>query len=119
RWSERYDYSHANTRRAYDAYSSSCLSPSGQRYLSDLSQVGFYIDDYHADLERRVGSPHKGSEMIPELYVPRPALSAFLAAVRADFRHHGVGLIYGTIRLIDRDDESVLAWAASLGSARS
>ena len=49
--------------------------------------------------------------MITELYVPRPALSAFLAAVRADFRQHNVGLIYGTIRLIERDDESVLAWA--------
>ena len=118
-WRELYHHSHADTRRAYDAYTSYYLSTSGQRYWSDLSQLGVYIDDYHADLDRRLGSPHKGSEMITELYVPRPALSAFLAAVRADFRHHGVGLIYGTIRLIDRDDESVLAWAASLGSARS
>ena len=49
--------------------------------------------------------------MITELYVPRPALAAFLAAVRADFRQHGAQLIYGTIRLIERDDESFLAWA--------
>ncbi|MFL6821114.1 MAG: hypothetical protein ACJ8FA_00930 [Xanthobacteraceae bacterium] len=49
--------------------------------------------------------------MITELYVPRPALSAFLAAVCADSRQQNVGLIYGTIRLIERDDESVLAWA--------
>jgi FAD/FMN-containing dehydrogenase len=110
-WRELYHYSHADTRRAYDAYTSYYLSTSGQRYWSDLSQLGVYIDDYHADLDRRLGSPHKGSEMITELYVPRPALSAFLAAVRADFRQHGVGLIYGTIRLIERDDESVLAWA--------
>ena len=33
------------------------------------------------------------------------------AAARADFRQNGVKLIYGTIRLIERDDESVLAWA--------
>jgi GNAT superfamily N-acetyltransferase len=108
---ELYHYSHADTRRAYDAYTSYYLSTSGQRYWSDLSQLGVYIDDYHADLDRRLGSPHKGSEMITELYVPRSALSAFLAAVRADFRRNGVGLIYGTIRLIERDDESVLAWA--------
>jgi FAD/FMN-containing dehydrogenase len=38
-------------------------------------------------------------------------LPAFLSAVRSDFRQHGVQLIYGTIRLIERDDESVLAWA--------
>jgi FAD/FMN-containing dehydrogenase len=49
--------------------------------------------------------------MITELYVPRPALSAFLAAVRADFRRYGFSVIYGTIRLIEQDDESVLAWA--------
>ena len=38
--------------------------------------------------------------MITELYVPRAALGAFLSAVRADFRQHGVQVIYGTIRLI-------------------
>jgi FAD/FMN-containing dehydrogenase len=110
-WRELYYLSHADTRRAYDAYTSYYLSTSGQRYWSDLSQLSVYIDDYHADLDRRLGSPHKASEMITELYVPRPALSAFLAAVRADFRQQNVGLIYGTIRLIERDDESILAWA--------
>jgi hypothetical protein len=31
--------------------------------------------------------------------------------VRRDFRDHDVNLIYGTIRLIERDAESFLAWA--------
>jgi len=110
-WRELYHYSHADTRRAYEAYTSYYLSTSGQRYWSDLSQLSVYIDDYHAELDRRLGSPHKGSEMITEIYVPRPALPAFLASVRTDFRQHGVSLIYGTIRLIERDDESLLAWA--------
>jgi FAD binding domain len=110
-WRELYYQSHADTRRAYEAYTSYYLSTSGQRYWSDLGQLSVYIDDYHADLDRRLGSPHKGSEMISELYVPRPALSTFLAAVRTDFRRHGVELIYGTIRLIERDEESILAWA--------
>src|SRR5207249_10694063 len=110
-WRALYSPSHAVTRRAYDAYASYYLSISAQGYRSDLSQLGVYIDGYHADIDRRLGSPYKGSEMITELYVPRPALSAFLTRVRADFRRHGVRLIYGTIRLIERDDESVLAWA--------
>jgi FAD/FMN-containing dehydrogenase len=110
-WRELYHHSHADTRRAYDAYTSYYLSTSGQRYWSDLSQLSVYIDDYHADLDRRLGSPHEGSEMISELYVPRPALSTFLAAVRKDFKRHGVELIYGTVRLIERDEDSVLAWA--------
>src|SRR5207247_4952002 len=110
-WRELYHHSHADTRRAYEAYTSYYLSTSGQRYWSDSSQLSVYIDDYHADLDRRLGSPHKGSEMITELYVPRPALSPFLAAVRADFRRHGGALIYGTIRLIARDREGLCTGA--------
>jgi hypothetical protein len=46
-----------------------------------------------------------------EIYVPRDALTAFLTDARADFRRHQVDLISGTIRLIERDDESYLGWA--------
>jgi FAD/FMN-containing dehydrogenase len=110
-WRDLYYLSHTDTRRTYELYTSYYLSSSGQRYWSDTNQMSVYIDDYHAELDRRTGAPHKGSEMITELYVPRPALSSFLAAVRGDFLQHKVQLIYGTIRLIERDDESFLAWA--------
>jgi FAD/FMN-containing dehydrogenase len=43
--------------------------------------------------------------------VPRPALSQFLEEAREDFRVHNVDLMYGSIRLIEQDDESFLAWA--------
>jgi FAD/FMN-containing dehydrogenase len=49
--------------------------------------------------------------MITEICVPREALAAFLADVSTDFRRFNVNLIYGTIRLIRRDDETFLAWA--------
>jgi FAD/FMN-containing dehydrogenase len=49
--------------------------------------------------------------MITEVYVPRDALSDFLETVRRDFRRHSVELIYGTVRLIRRDEESFLNWA--------
>ncbi|HWL95573.1 MAG TPA: FAD-binding oxidoreductase [Phycisphaerae bacterium] len=110
-WRDLYLLSHADTKRAYDAYTSYYLSTSGQRYWSDTNQLSVYIDDYHEELDRQLGAKHKGSEMITELYVPRPALPAFLDSVRADFRQHGVQVIYGTIRLIERDNESFLAWA--------
>jgi len=35
----------------------------------------------------------------------------FLADVRSDFLEHRTDLIYGTIRLIERDTETMLAWA--------
>jgi FAD/FMN-containing dehydrogenase len=110
-WRELYYLSHADTRRAYETYVAYYLSTSGQRYWSDLNQMSLYLDNYHEELDRRMQAKVKGSEMITELYVPRPALSGFLAAVRRDFRQHGAQLIYGTIRLIEKDDESFLAWA--------
>ena len=110
-WRELYYLSHADTRRAYETYVAYYLSTSGQRYWSDTNQMSLYLDDYHEELDRRLQAKVKGTEMISELYVPRAALPSFLAAVRADFRQHGAQLIYGTIRLIEKDDESFLAWA--------
>ncbi len=110
-WRELYYMSHADTRRAYETYVAYYLSTSGQRYWSDTHQMSLYLDNYHEDLDRRLQAKVKGTEMITELYVPRTALASFLGAVRADFRQYGAQLIYGTIRLIEKDDESMLAWA--------
>ena len=48
--------------------------------------------------------------MISELYVPRESLAVH-AAPPAVLRETGVPLIYGTVRLIERDTDTVLAWA--------
>ncbi len=109
-WRELYYLAHADTRRTYEAYSSYYLSTNKQRYWSDTHQLSVYVDDYHKEVDRRIGGA-PGTEMISELYVPRAALSEFLKNVRTDFRQHGTQLIYGTIRLIEKDSESFLAWA--------
>jgi FAD/FMN-containing dehydrogenase len=111
-WRELYYLAHADTKTAFDRYSSYYLTTSGQRYWSDTHQLSVYIDDYHVDVDRRLGSRAKGTEMITEVYVPRAQLAAFLATLRDDFRSHGVQVIYGTIRLIEPDKESFLAWAS-------
>jgi FAD/FMN-containing dehydrogenase len=49
--------------------------------------------------------------MITELYVPMSRLGDFMENVARDIRSHDTNLIYGTIRLIRRDDETFLAWA--------
>jgi FAD/FMN-containing dehydrogenase len=69
------------------------------------------VDDYHPRLDARLGAPCAGSEMITEANVPRERLTDFMEACREDFRQHAVEFIYGTIRLIERDDDSFLAWA--------
>lgn len=110
-WQRLLYLAHVDKRRAVDAYTSHYLATSGQIYWSDLHQMADYVDDYHQGIDERLGSSERCSEMISELYVPRSALPQFLAEVREDFRANGVDLIYGTIRLIERDEESFLAWA--------
>src|SRR5439155_148991 len=74
-------------------------------------QLGPYLDDYHRALDRRLGASEPATELITEIYAPRDALVRFLTDVRERFRAQRTALIYGTIRLIERDDESFLAWA--------
>jgi FAD/FMN-containing dehydrogenase len=110
-WAELLYYGHTDRRRAYELYTRYYLSTSGQIYWSDGHQRSTYLDGYHRELDRRMGTGHAASEMITEIYVPRAGLASFLDRIRDDFRRHRVELIYGTIRLIARDDESFLAWA--------
>ncbi len=110
-WSLLFYLSHADKAEAFRRYADYYLSTSGQIYASDTHQLSTYLADYHRDLDRRLGAAHLATEIITEIYVPQPRLPDFLAEVRADFRANGVNLIYGTIRLIEQDSESFLAWA--------
>lgn len=110
-WKELIYLAHTDRTRAFQAYSSHYLATSGQVYWSDTHQMSAYLDDYHRVLAPRLGESETATEMITEIYVPRDALTAFLADVRDGFRERGTELIYGTVRLIERDDESFLAWA--------
>jgi len=110
-WQRLLLLAHVDKSRAFADYSRYYMSTDGQLYWSDTHQLASYIDGYHAAIDRHTQAPVKGSEMITELYVRRDDLPAFMATVRDDARQNDVNIIYGTIRLIERDDESVLAWA--------
>jgi FAD/FMN-containing dehydrogenase len=110
-WRRLITLAHTDKRLAFKLYSEHYLATSGQIYYSDRHQLAEYLDGYHHWLDEALGSAHRASEMITELYVPRERLADFMAAVADDFRKHRVDLIYGTIRVIERDDESFLAWA--------
>jgi FAD/FMN-containing dehydrogenase len=109
-WQKLIYLAHTDKTRAFELYSAHYLATSGQRYYSDSHQSAEYLDDYHRALDELLGTP-KGSEMITELYVPRHRLADFMAEAAEDFRRAGVDVVYGTVRLIERDDETFLAWA--------
>ena len=110
-WARLTFYSHKYKRRAFDVYSQRYLATSGQIYWADWQLSAAYVDNYHADLDRALHARIKATEMITEIYVPRPRLAAFMEEARTVVRHAGANVIYGTVRLIERDDETFLAWA--------
>jgi FAD/FMN-containing dehydrogenase len=110
-WKRLLYLAHVDKRRVFEEYSGYYRSTSGQLYWSDTHQLSTYIDNYHAELDKRLGAPDRASEMISELYVPRKELPGWLEEVRRDCREEKVNVIFGVFRLIEKDDESFLAWA--------
>lgn len=110
-WQDLLVLAHTDKSRAFDAYAQHYLSTSGQLYWSDLQQVAVYLDDYHAELDRRLGARPRGTEMISEVYVPRERLADFMGAAADELRRTGADPIYGTVRFIRRDEDSFLSWA--------
>jgi FAD/FMN-containing dehydrogenase len=110
-WQRLLFLAHRAKSAAFAEYARYYMSTDGQLYWSDTHQLSAYLDGYHAGLDGQLTARVKGSEMISELYVRRSDLPAFMARVRQDARANDFNIIYGTIRIIERDDESVLAWA--------
>jgi FAD/FMN-containing dehydrogenase len=110
-WARLTRYSHTNKRLAFDFYASRYLATSGQIYWSDSQLSAAYVDGYHADIDRATGARVKGSEMITEICVDRARLAAFMEEAREALRSHQANVIYGTVRLIEKDNETFLAWA--------
>lgn len=110
-WGRLLHLAHVDKAQVWDAYTAHYLTTSGQVYWSDAHQLAEYLDDYHLELDRLTGATDRATEMITEIYVPRDRLDELTAEAAADFREHGVDVVYGTIRLIERDDETFLPWA--------
>jgi FAD/FMN-containing dehydrogenase len=103
-WQRLLHLAHTDKSRAFGVYARHYLATSGQLYRSDAHQFAFYAPDYHAAIG-------PGGEMITEIYVPRARLADFMRDAADMLRVNGADVVYGTVRLIERDDESFLAWA--------
>ncbi len=110
-WLHLLTLAHTDKPRAFTLYAQHYLATDGQLYKSDTHQLSEYIDGYHEEVDRRVSAPCPGSEMITELYVPPERLVDFLQAASRLLIERKSQVIYGTIRLIQPDSDTVLAWA--------
>lgn len=111
--------SHVNKQLAVEIYSQFYLASHGQKYWSDTHQLALYIPDYHSEyIDKVTHSACSASEIITELYVPRKHFKAWLAQVKAYLLANQVSVIYGTIRLIEKDDISSCDGQQNHGYAR-
>jgi hypothetical protein len=102
---------HTNKSRAFEVYAARYLQTSGQVYWADAQLGTPYVDGYHGAIDLACGARAPGSEMITELYVPRERLAVFMERARTELLLRRANVVYGTIRLIERDDETFLTWA--------
>ncbi len=110
-WDELLMLAHTRKSEAFERYSRHYLGTHGQIYWSDTHQMGYYNDAYEDYLRRTIPNYTAGSLMITEIYVPRERLRELTDRVIAEARTQAFDVIYGTMRLIERDEESFLAWA--------
>jgi FAD/FMN-containing dehydrogenase len=110
-WTDLLYLAHTKKSEAFKRYASYYLSTNGQLYWSDEHQMSAYPDDYHRVLEKRMQSENRASEAITEIYCERDALERFMGEAREYVQRNSISVIYGTVRLIEHDNESFLAWA--------
>jgi len=105
------EIAHKNRRSAYARYAKLELSKDGSVEWSDLHQLSTYPLGYHKVIEKNLGAEFEGADLIWELYVPQGELIAFLEDARRFLLKSETPLIYGTVRFIEQDRDSFLAWA--------
>src|SRR5947207_4202740 len=109
-WLELLRLAYTDRGKAFKRYSDYYLSTNGQTYWSDTNQLGAYLPNYAHRIRQQIGG-EESSLIITEIYVPRPDLPNFLAQAAELLRSNHTIVVYGTVRLIEKDDESFLAWA--------
>jgi FAD/FMN-containing dehydrogenase len=109
-WLDLLRLAYTDRGKAFKRYSDYYLSTNGQTYWSDTNQLSAYLPNYAQKIRDEIGG-QESSLIITEVYVPRPDLPNFLAQAAELLRSNRTIVIYGTVRLIEKDDESFLAWA--------
>lgn len=110
-WTELLHLAHHAKGEFFRRYAGFHLQTNGQVYWADEAQMAIYPENYHRALDQRLGSQVKATEALTEIFCERDALERFMADVRDYARRDKVDIIYGSIRLIEQDRESFLAWA--------
>ncbi len=109
-WLELLRLAYTDREKAFKRYCDYYLSTNGQTYWSDTNQLSAYLPNYAQKIHDQIGG-EESSLIITEIYVPRRDLPDFLRQAAELLRSNRTIVIYGTVRVIEKDNESFLAWA--------
>ena len=109
-WLDLLRLAYTGRKKTFKHYSDSYLSTNGQTYWSDTSQLSAYLPNYALKIRELIVG-EESSLIITEIDVPRPDVPDVLTQAADLLRSNRTTVIYGTVRLIEKDDESFLAWA--------
>lgn len=110
-WLELVRKARADKNLAFEDYLAYYRSTHGQVYHSDTHQLSTYVPGYHDAINEALPPELRGTEVISELYVPRPELTTFLEQAAEVLREAHASVTYGTLRLIEPDTTTALPWA--------
>ena len=110
-WLGLYVLAHTDKARAYTEYAGHYLRTDGQVYWSDYSQFSPYLPEAGDVLYRQMGWETFASLVLTELYVPRASFVEFIESARTQLMSSGANVVYGTVRLIEPENETALPWA--------
>ena len=110
-WMRLYVLAHTEKARAYAEYAGHYLQTDGQLYWSDEHHFSPYLPDAGDRMAQHLGWTTFASLMISELYVPQDRFEQFMSSARRAVLETGANVVYGTVRLIKAEDETVLRWA--------
>ena len=108
-WLDLLRLAYTGRKKTFKHYSDSYLSTNGQTYWSDTSQLSAYLPNYALKIRELIGG-EESSLIITEIDVPRPDVPDVLTQAADLLRSNRTTVIYGTVRVIEKDDESFLAW---------
>lgn len=111
-WKKLFVLAHTDKSRAYSEYLAHYLSTDGQLYWSDDHQFSPYLPESGQMLASQMGWKTFASLMITEIYVPRVSFGKFMSNARTTLIKNNSNVVYGTVRLIEKEEESYLRWAS-------
>ena len=110
-WMRLYVLAHTDKAQAYAEYAGHYLRTDGQIYQSDEHQFSPYLPEASRLLAGTLSWASFASLMISELYVPRDRFEQFMSSARRAVLETSANVVYGTVRLIESEHETVLRWA--------